>query len=217
MASVTVENYLKAMLALEGRADRVTVSALARHLGVSKPSASAMAKSLAREGLVAHERYRPLRLTEAGRRAAALVVRKHRLTEMFLVERMGFGWDEVHAIAEQVEHVDAPAFFARMDELMGYPTVDPHGSPIPDREGRVPETTHRRLADVPVGQSLTLHAVAAETDELLGYLTRKGIALGTTFHVLEREAFDGSLRVRYGNPAREAVLSGEVAGRLLGA
>ena len=135
MSSATNENYLKALLSLSAEGQSVTVTALAAALGVSKPAANSMVKSLAAQGHLVYERYRPLRLTDAGRAAAARIVRKHRLTEMYLVERMGFGEDEVHEIAEQMEHIQSPAFFARMDELLGYPTVDPHGSPIPPGEG----------------------------------------------------------------------------------
>lgn len=212
--SPTVENYLKAFLALGRGGGAVTVTDLAGALAVSKPTATAMAKSLAARGLVRRERYRPLTLTSAGHAAAAQVVRRHRLTEMFLVERMGFGWEEVHAIAEQVEHVDAPRFFARMDELMGFPTHDPHGSPIPTPDGQLPQADAQRpLTEVSVGERASLSAVAAETDALLGLLTRKGISLGTEFEVLEREPFDGSLRVRYGG--REEVITPAVGRCLL--
>ena len=215
MPTPTAENYLKALLALgDAEGGGVSVTALAGSLGVSKPTASAMAKALAARGLVRRERYRPLALTRAGRVAAARVVRKHRLTEMYLVERMGFGWEEVHAIAEQVEHVDAPRFFERMDELMGHPTHDPHGAPIPTADGELPRgEAYRPLTEVGVGESVCLGAVAAETDALLTFLTRKGIALGTAFELLEREPFDGSLRVRYGD--REAVLTAAVGRCLL--
>ena len=214
MPSPTAENYLKALLALGGADGEVSVTALAEALEVSKPTASAMAKSLAERGLLRRERYRPLALTPAGRRAAAQVVRKHRLTEMFLVERMGFGWEEVHPIAEQVEHVDSPRFFARMDELMGHPTHDPHGSPIPTPDGSLPPgAAQRPLTEVSVGERVRLSAVTAETDALLALLTGKGVALGTAFELLEREPFDGSVRVRYAG--REEVLSASVGRCLL--
>ena len=121
MASHTVENYLKALFALANEAGEVGISDLSDHLAVSKPSVNSMAKALQQDGFLKYEKYKPLKLTAKGKKAAALVVRKHRLTEMFLVEQMGFGWDEVHDIAEQVEHVKAPAFFDRMDELVGFP------------------------------------------------------------------------------------------------
>jgi len=213
MPSPTAENYLKALLALSRESLTVGVTELASSLDVSKPAANSMVKTLHGQGLLKYQRYKPLRLTEDGRRAAALIVRKHRLTEMYLVEAMGFGWEEVHEIAEQVEHIQSPKFFARMDELLGYPSVDPHGSPIPGPDGEIVKLDHRRLAEVPVGDSVVLRAVRSETDELLSFLTRKGIALGTELHVLEQENFDRSLVVSYGENHQER-LSSAVVGAL---
>lgn len=215
MASHTVENYLKALLALGKDGKEVNVSALSKYLEVSKPSASAMVKSLHAQGLVNYQRYKPLSLTAAGEKAAALVVRKHRLTEMYLVERMGFGWEEVHDIAEQVEHIDSAKFFERMDELLGYPTVDPHGSPIPTAEGVITRKNYTTLADASAGERLRLKAVAHETSNLLSFLTRKGIALGTVFEVQTVEPFDGSIDVAYGGGAHRETLSREVSQCLL--
>lgn len=137
MASVTEENYLKALFILVSERGMATISDLSSLLKVSLPTANSMIKNLKKQDLVNYEKYKPLSLTEKGKREAALVLRKHRLTEMFLVTKMGFGWEVVHEIAEQIEHIDSTIFFERMDELMGHPTIDPHGSPIPDKEGRV--------------------------------------------------------------------------------
>ena len=146
---------------------------------------------------------------------ALLTIRKHRLWEVFLVQKLGFNWDEVHEVAEQIEHIDAPKFFARMDELMGHPTVDPHGSPIPSAEGVIAEHDYRTLDTVEVGARVSLRAVSGQEDALFSYLTRKGIALGTAFEIVAVEGFDGSLRVRYGSDNREETLTVEVARRLL--
>ena len=214
MPSLTEENYLKALFHLApGASDTVPTSELAAHLDVSKPTVTSMLKTLARRGYVAYAPYRPPQLTESGRRAAAAVVRKHRLTEMFLVEKMGFDWAEVHAIAEQIEHIDAPEFFARMDDLLGYPTVDPHGSPIPDPAGRVRREVFRPLSDLAVGSVVRLRAIGNSSAELLQFLTHKGIALDTELTLVRREPFDGSLVVRYA--AREESLSAEVGRCLL--
>lgn len=197
MATVTEENYLKALISLADAENKVAVSELSRALGVSKPSANSMVRKLAEAGLVRYEKYKPLRLTPAGRKAAALIVRKHRLTEMFLVEQMGFGWEEVHAIAEQIEHVKSPIFFSRMDELMGAPTVDPHGSPIPDKEGNFVKTSHRRLSDCDSGQTVTIVGLAHDSNDFLHFLNDRELALNSVLTVLHREAFDGSLTVAY--------------------
>jgi DtxR family Mn-dependent transcriptional regulator len=197
LRSPTVENYLKAMLSLSDEDGRVNVSDLSKALGVSTPSANSMVKKLADSGLILYKKYRPLRLTEEGRRAAALIVRKHRLTEMFLVEKMGFGWEEVHPIAEQIEHVKSPEFFARMDELMGFPTTDPHGSPIPDPEGNIASQKFAKLSEVPVGKTVTIAALADSSESFLLYLNDRQLALGVPLTVLQIEPFDGSMTVSY--------------------
>ena len=195
MASHTVENYLKALFALANEAGEVGISDLSDHLAVSKPSVNSMAKALQQDGFLKYEKYKPLKLTAKGKKAAALVVRKHRLTEMFLVEQMGFGWDEVHDIAEQVEHVKAPVFFDRMDELVGFPTVDPHGSPIPDAQGNVLEIDCVKLSECAVGDKVSLVGLSQSSKSLLTFLDSHGIALGHTFGIRAVEPFDGSMTV----------------------
>lgn len=214
MPSPSTENYLKALLSLADAKGEVNITDLSVALEVSKPAVNGMVKALAAQGLVHYERYRPLTLTSTGRREAALILRKHRLTEMFLVTQMGFGWDEVHEVAEQIEHVDAPKFFARMDELMGHPTVDPHGSPIPDVDGVIAQQDYRPLAETKPGEHVVLRAVVGQEDALFRFLTRKQIGLGTSFEVIEVEGFDGSVRVRYGPEQREESFSLEI-GRCL--
>ena len=214
MATTTEENYLKALLALSAETGTVATSELSRSLGVSTPSVNSMVRKLAERGLVRYEKYRPLELTGAGRKAAALVIRKHRLTEMFLVEKMGFGWEEVHAIAEQIEHVESPAFFSRMDELMGFPTVDPHGSPIPAPDGSIASKPRRRLADCKVGETVVIQGLAHSSNEFLHFLNARAIGLQTELTVKQREPFDGSMVVAYGE-RDDVSLSGKVTEQLL--
>ena len=209
MTTVTEENYLKALISLADAEGKVAVSELSRALGVSKPSANSMVRKLAESGLVLYEKYKPLRLTPAGRKAAALIVRKHRLTEMFLVEQMGFGWEEVHAIAEQIEHVKSPDFFSRMDELMGHPTVDPHGSPIPDKAGNFVESNHRRLSDCDKGQTVTIVGLAHNSNDFLHFLNDRELRLNSVLTIHHRETFDGSLTVSY--PGHDGVVFSKVA------
>src|SRR5215217_3581163 len=121
MHSLAEENYLKGLFNLADETGAVSVNDLSRHLGIKMPTVNSMVKKLSDKGLVHYETYKPLKLTEKGRKEAALIIRKHRLTEMFLVEKMGFGWESVHEIAEQIEHIQAPEFFEKMDELLGYP------------------------------------------------------------------------------------------------
>ena len=143
--SLTKENYLKALFALSNEADEVTVNELSKRLGIKMPTVTSMMKKLAEKKLVNYESYKPLRLTEKGKREAGIIIRKHRLTEMFLAEIMGFGWEEVHEIAEQVEHIQSPDFFEKMDKMLGYPKIDPHGSPIPDKTGRMEWKPYTKL------------------------------------------------------------------------
>ena len=214
MASHIVENYLKALFALANEAGEVGISDLSNHLAVSKPSVNSMAKALQQDGFLKYEKYKPLKLTSKGKKIAALVVRKHRLTEMFLVEQMGFGWDEVHDIAEQVEHVKAPAFFDRMDELVGFPTVDPHGSPIPDAHGNVLEIDCVKLSECAVGEKVSLVGLSQSSKSLLSFLDNHGIALGHTFGILAVEPFDGSMPVVH-EDATDQTFSLKVCARLL--
>ncbi len=195
MASQTVENYLKALLSLADEDGKVNSTELSRVLKVSKPTTNSMVKKLHKDGLVIYQRYRPLQLTEKGKKAAALVLRKHRLTEMYLVDKMKFGWEEVHAIAEQMEHIKSQAFFDRMDELLGFPNIDPHGSPIPDREGNVITRDYKTLSDCMPGDQVTLTSVRESSSELLQYLNKRGISLGLAMEVTAKEAFDDSMTV----------------------
>ena len=202
------------MLALSRDNDAVTVSELSAELGVSKPSTNSMIKRLHERGLLEYERYRPLRLTEAGRREAALVVRKHRLTEMFLVKKMGFGWEEVHPIAEQIEHIDSPAFFERMDELLGAPDFDPHGSPIPDRHGNLVEDSSReRLSECGTHDVVALCGLEQSSPEFLRYLDAKGLQIDTVISVDRVDPYDRSLELSYGG--RKSVLPESIAQQML--
>lgn len=214
MASQSEENYLKALFHLSSGKDEVNVSELSATLGVSKPSANSMVKNLQQQGLVNYQKYKPLTLTEEGKKAAALVVRKHRLTEMYLVEKMGFGWEEVHEIAEQVEHIDSPDFFARMDEILEFPTEDPHGSPIPDAEGKVKRQLYKPLSKCNAGEKVRLGALSASSSEFLNFLNTRDISLGMWMTIQAVEAFDGSMIVSYNGHMRET-LSKSVCDRLL--
>ena len=214
MNSPTVENYLKALYSLSNERGEVNISNLSSSLDVSKPTVNSMVKSLQQQGWVHYEKYKPIRLTEYGRRTAALVIRKHRLTEMFLVEKMGFGWEEVHEIAEQIEHLQAPVFFDRMDELLDYPKIDPHGSPIPDKEGNVIEQEYNKLSECKPGDVVRLIALNQSSKEFLEFLDSRSISLQLEITVISVETFDNSMLVSYKNHPAEA-LSHKVCERLL--
>src|SRR6187402_3294352 len=129
MHSYTEENYLKALFNMANDKGEVSPNELSKRLEIKMPTVNSMVKKLAEKKMVHYESYKPVRLTDKGKKEAGLIIRKHRLTEMYLVEKMGFGWEQVHEIAEQVEHLQSPLFFDKIDELLGFPKIDPHGSP----------------------------------------------------------------------------------------
>lgn len=214
MNSLVEENYLKALFSLSNEKGEVNVNDLSKRLDIKMPTVTSMMKKLAIKKLVHYESYKPLKLTEKGKKEAALIIRKHRLTEMYLVEKMGFGWEDVHEIAEQVEHIHAPAFFEKMDELLGYPKIDPHGSPIPDKNGKVVWKEYNKLSECKVGDTVKLAAVINTSDEFLEFLNSREISLGLKLKIKAVESFDLSMIVSY-NKRTEQTLSHTVCERLL--
>jgi DtxR family Mn-dependent transcriptional regulator len=212
--SQTEENYLKALYNLSSEKKGVNATDLAQHLEVSLPTVTSMVKRLSERNLVSYEKYKPLKLTSRGKKEAAEIIRKHRLTEMFLVERMGFGWEEVHMIAEQVEHIKSSVFFDRMDELLGFPRFDPHGSPIPDKEGNILNQNLIELSTCGAGDRVVLKALNNSSEDLLRFLNNKGLAIGTELVVLSKEAFDQSMTLSYAEHSVE-VFSNKVCASLM--
>ncbi|HEY5369867.1 MAG TPA: metal-dependent transcriptional regulator, partial [Hanamia sp.] len=181
---------------------------------IKMPTVTSMMKKLSKKKLVHYESYKPLRLTEKGKREAGLIIRKHRLTEMFLVEKMHLGWEDVHDIAEQIEHIQSPVFFEKMDELLDYPKVDPHGSPIPDAKGKVVWKNYNKLSDCEPGDTVKLGAVIKTSSEFLKFLNSRGMYLGLKIKIKSIEPFDKSIVVNYDKRTSE-VLSNLVCERLL--
>lgn len=214
MASQTIENYMKALFNLSEQSDKINVTDLAKSMDVSLPTVNSMVKKLASMGLVKYEKYKPLEITELGKKEAALIIRKHRLTEMFLVDKMGIGWDEVHDIAEHIEHLKSPLFFDRVDEILGYPTHDPHGSPIPDRKGHIESQNLKKLSDCTSGDQVILKALANTSEEFLKYLNQKKLSLGLKIKILNVETFDGSMTLQYDGHSKE-IMSNKVCEKLL--
>lgn len=214
MISQTEENYLKVLYSLTNLKGEASVNEISKQLDIKMPTVNSMMKKLSEKGLVVYESYKPPKLTPQGEKEAALIVRKHRLTEMYLVEKMGFGWEEVHHIAEQIEHIQSPEFFSKMDELLGYPKVDPHGSPIPDIHGVVHPENHLNLIDCKAGDVVTFMAVRTSSEELLKYLNTKQLELGTVIRILSIEPFDGTITISYADRAIE-MLSSKVSSKLL--
>jgi DtxR family transcriptional regulator, Mn-dependent transcriptional regulator len=205
MNSQTEENYIKALFNLANEKGEVSVNELSKSLDIKMPTVTSMMKKLAAKKLVHYESYKPLRLTEKGRREAGLIIRKHRLTEMFLVEKMGFGWEDVHEIAEQVEHINSPLFFEKMDELLGHPKTDPHGSPIPDANGKIEWVVYEKLSACKAGDKVRICAVLHSSAEFLKFLNNRDLRLGLQLRVKNVEAFDGSMQVSFGKHSAETL------------
>jgi DtxR family Mn-dependent transcriptional regulator len=195
MYSVVEENYLKALLNLCNADDEVSINDLSKRLNIKMPSVNSMMKRFAEKELVAYESYKPVKLSAKGKKEASMIIRKHRLTEMFLVEKMDFNWEEVHEIAEQIEHIQSPLFFEKMDALLGYPKFDPHGSPIPDKNGKVIKTSYVPLNVCESGKVVTLKAVSDSSEAFLRFLNGRSILLGDQLKVLSKEPFDGSMQI----------------------
>src|SRR5690348_17253676 len=193
MNSLTEENYLKALFNIANKDGEVNVADLSKSLDLKMPTVTSMMKKLAKKNLVHYESYKPLRLTEKGKKEAGLIIRKHRLTEMFLVDKMKMGWEDVHDIAEQIEHIQSPVFFEKMDELLGYPKVDPHGSPIPDRKGKIVLKSYDKLSDCQAGETVRLAAVINTSSEFLKFLNTREMRLGLKIKIKSIEPFDRSI------------------------
>jgi DtxR family Mn-dependent transcriptional regulator len=213
--TVAVQDYLKAIYVLESTEERVTTSALARRMGVSAPSATAMTKRLDELGLVVRLPYRGVALTDEGRRGALEVLRHHRLLERYLVDRLGLALDEVHAEAEMLEHALSEELEAKIDAELGFPTHDPHGDPIPDRELRLVHGESRSLLDLEPGARGSIARVPDGDSELLRYLGELGIVPDASVERLAPAPFGGPVTVR--TASGEHAISRELADRIAAA
>jgi len=205
-----VEDYLKAIYDLEQGGDPATTNALAERLQLAPASVSGMVRRLAAQGLLEHEPYRGARLTAAGRIAALRTLRRHRVLESYLATVLGVPWDDVHAEAEQLEHAASDTLIDRMARALGDPRFDPHGAPIPTRDGVVDETRHRTLADFPVGTRGTVMSVSDKDPIMLRYLGELELRPGAMVHVHARAPYDGPIDVMVGDVLRQI---GPVAAR----
>jgi DtxR family Mn-dependent transcriptional regulator len=196
--SAAMEDYLKAIHRLQQGEERVTTLALASELGLSGPSVTNMVKRLAELGLVEHSRYYGVRLTDSGIKIALEVVRHHRLLELYLAEAMGFEWDKVHEEAERLEHHVSSEFEERMDELLGHPTHDPHGDPIPTLEGNIPSSEWHPLSSEPAGTTVILRRVSDRDSDHLRYLAEIGLVPGTSFFVVACDNDTGDCDIQIG-------------------
>jgi DtxR family Mn-dependent transcriptional regulator len=213
--TIAVQDYLKVIYALEAAGERVTTSAIAARMAVSAPSATAMTKRLAELGLVERAPYKGVALTEEGRLGALEVLRHHRLLERYLADRLGLTLDEVHAEADRLEHALSEELEAKIDAELGFPTHDPHGDPIPDRELRLDAERERTLADFGPGERTSVSRVPDGDPDLLRYLTELGLVPGSDVEVVALAPFAGPVTVRTEQGAH--AISRELADRIAAA
>jgi DtxR family Mn-dependent transcriptional regulator len=221
LPSSTVENYLKAIFlgtaaVRDGEAPPplLPMGQLASALGIAPGTATTMVKTLAESGLVRYEPYAGVALTSAGEKLAASVVRRHRLIELFLVQVLGFGWDEVHDEAEHLEHVVSDRLIGRIDEMLGHPVVDPHGDPIPDAEGLFHHQNVQTLLTCPVGVQVTVTRVVDQDKTFLRFIESHDLKPGQSIVVEARDAAADSVRLR--GPASQTITIGaRAASKLL--
>jgi DtxR family Mn-dependent transcriptional regulator len=194
------ENYLKAIyhLATLSNAD-VSTNAIAETMETKASSVTDMLKKLAEKDLVNYKKYQGVSLTKNGLSAAKMIVRKHRLWEVFLVEKLNFSWDEVHDIAEQLEHIKSEKLINKLDDFLGNPTEDPHGDPIPNAKGQIVAIEKLLLSDLTENQIGICVGVKDTSSEFLKYLDKQQIALGSTIEILSKESFDLSLKIKVDN------------------
>jgi len=207
------ENYLKSIFHLGGgNAQSITTNAIAEQMETKPSSVTDMAKKLADKGLVNYVKYQGVSLTDSGIKTALSIIRKHRLWEVFLVKKLDFTWDEVHEVAEQLEHIKSEKLIDKIDELLEFPKYDPHGDPIPTKDGKFMERDEQLLSEMPVNTQGVCVGVKDSSAPFLKFLDKNNIALGHTIKVLEKEDFDQSLHIEL--QGKELRISHQIAANL---
>jgi DtxR family transcriptional regulator, Mn-dependent transcriptional regulator len=200
--STSEENYIKAIYHLQKAEGMVTTNELASQLATKPASVTDMLKKLKKKKLLHYERYQGFKLSEEGRSIALSIVRKHRLWEYFLVEKLQMGWDEVHEIAEDLEHINSPLLIEKLDAFLEFPKFDPHGDPIPDIHGRMEILSQVNLIDLEMNRQAEVCAVGSQSAELLELLKHRNIGIGTRLEIRKKFSFDHSLEIKVqGKPA----------------
>jgi len=199
MFSLSEENYLKAILHLQKTSKSgVSTNAIAEEMQTKASSVTDMVKKLSEKDLVIYKKYQGVYLSDSGRKTALQIVRKHRLWEVFLVDKLSFSWDEVHEVAEQLEHIKSDKLITELDKFLEFPKRDPHGDPIPDAKGNFHVANKTLLSNLSKGERGTLVGVKDTSTEFLKYLDKNNIALGKTIEVLDKEEFDESMLIQTG-------------------
>lgn len=208
MLSYTEENYLKALLKLSFQNEEkpeAGTNEMAAYLGVKPATATDMLKKLKEKELVSYKKYGKILLTETGRISAIAILRKHRLWETFLYEKLDFSWDEVHEVAEQLEHIQSAKLIDKLDQFLDFPEFDPHGDPIPKANGDMPEIAKTLLSELKEGEECKIAAVKDTSAVFLQYLEKLKVTIGTAITVVEVIDFDGSLSIKIGDEAPRSV------------
>jgi len=196
MASEQIENYLKNIYKLSSNEGKVTTSSLSEKLQISPASVSEMIKKLAEEGTLTHTPYKGVELTEEGKLLALRIIRKHRLWEMFLVEVLHFGWDEIDNEAERFEHIMSDKMEEKIDHVLGHPSIDPHGDPIPTKDGEIHCSMSFPLNESKEGSMVRVLRVSDSNSEMLQYISSIGISLNKEIHIKQKMNFDNSLLIK---------------------
>jgi DtxR family Mn-dependent transcriptional regulator len=215
MYSYTEENYLKTIYKLsEQEADNISTNAIADLLQTKAASVTDMIKKLSGKKLLKYEKYKGVTLTERGKKVAIGTVRKHRLWECFLYDKLHFGWDEVHEIAEQLEHINSEALTDKLDAFLNFPSHDPHGDPIPTKSGEILKSNFILLCEANLNIILIMSGVVDHTAAFLQHLNKIELSLGSTITITDKNAYDGSIEIQLANNKR-LQLSKEVAKNIL--
>ncbi|MDH5415315.1 MAG: metal-dependent transcriptional regulator [Flavobacteriaceae bacterium] len=213
MLSQAEENYIKAIYSLETQSDKdVSTNLIAEKIQTKASSVTDMIKKLSEKQLVVYKKYQGVQLSDKGKKVAMLIVRKHRLWESFLVDILNFSWDEVHVIAEQLEHIKSEKLIERLDRFLEYPSVDPHGDPIPDKDGNIEKRNKVKLSALKENEQSILLSVKDSSADFLKYLNKKKIAIGNTIKVLSVEPFDRSMHIEMNS--KQFIISENVADNL---
>jgi DtxR family Mn-dependent transcriptional regulator len=215
MTTSTEENYLKAIYHLStGNQNSVLTSAIAGSLSTSAASVTDMIKKLSEKNMVEYERYHGVKITRKGEKVALSIIRRHRLWEVFLMDTLKFKWDEVHDLAEELEHVSSDELTKRLDAFLGFPKFDPHGDPIPDTNGKVHSNGQVLLSEITKKGKYILSGVNDHSPSFLQYLEKKGLIPGSTFTIVEMDEFDNSMQIIFSNK-KSIFISKEVSKNLL--
>lgn len=208
--TATEENYIKAIYHLQHKHEKVSTTLLAAEMNTRPASVTDMLKKLRAKRIVHYQRYKGFTLTESGNKTALTVIRKHRLWEYFLVHKLGFEWDKVHNVAEELEHISSTELVVRLDDFLGNPSFDPHGDPIPDNKGKIKVIKQSNLASLPLKKMVAVCSVRNQSPEMLDLLNHFHIGIGTKLKVNRRFEFDGSVEIKIDKQA-SMIVSEQVA------